>query len=63
MHGACRKMRMHTQLCLENLRGRDHTEDISIDGRIILKWILKKWDVRVWAVVNWPIIGSSCRLL
>jgi hypothetical protein len=24
---------------LESLRGRDHLEDLSIDGRIILKWI------------------------
>jgi len=23
---------------------RDHLEDISVDGRIILRWIFKKWD-------------------
>jgi hypothetical protein len=27
-----------------NLRDRDHLEDPSVDGRIILKWINKKWD-------------------
>jgi hypothetical protein len=24
---------------------RDHLEDPGIDGRIVLRWIIKKWDV------------------
>ena len=24
-------------------KGRDHLEDLDLDGRIILKWILRKW--------------------
>ena len=28
----------------ENLRGRDHLEDPSADGRILLRWIFRKWD-------------------
>jgi hypothetical protein len=28
-----------------NLRERDHLEDSAVDGRIILKWIIKKWNV------------------
>ena len=26
------------------LRERDHMEDPGVDGRIILRWILRKWD-------------------
>jgi hypothetical protein len=32
---------------LDNLKGRDFFENISMDGRLILQWILKKQDMRV----------------
>jgi len=42
-HVACMgKLEMHTIFWLENLRGRDHSEHLSADGRIILEWILGK---------------------
>jgi hypothetical protein len=37
---ACMGIReMHKKFWLESLKGRYHSEDIHIDGRIILKWI------------------------
>jgi hypothetical protein len=29
---------------LENLKGRDHSEDLGVDGKIILEWILGVYD-------------------
>jgi hypothetical protein len=39
MHG---DMRSACDIWSENLKGRDHLEDIGIDGRIILEYILRK---------------------
>jgi hypothetical protein len=33
--------------------GRDHLEDPSVVGRIILKWIFSKWDMGVWTGLSW----------
>jgi len=33
---------MHTKFWLESLKGRDHSEDLGIDGKITLEWILQK---------------------
>jgi hypothetical protein len=40
---------MHTIFWLENLKGRrNHLEDLGIDRKTILEWILGKWGWRVW---------------
>jgi hypothetical protein len=39
MHG---RNDMHTVFWLENLKGRDHSEDLNVDRRIILEWIIGK---------------------
>jgi hypothetical protein len=35
-------MRNNTLFSLENLKGRDHSEDLGVDGRIIFEWFLGK---------------------
>jgi hypothetical protein len=36
------EMRMCKKFWLQDLKGRDHSEDLDIDGKIILEWILEK---------------------
>jgi hypothetical protein len=33
---------MHTIFLLKNLKGRDDSEELGVDGRVILEWILRK---------------------
>lgn len=33
---------MHTKFYFENLKGRDHLEEIDVDRRKMLKWFLEK---------------------
>jgi len=40
-HVLCRQE--HTGFWWGNLREREHFEDLSIVGSIILKWIYRKW--------------------
>jgi len=39
---------MCTKLWFENMRGRDHSKDLGIHGRIIMGWILRKLGGKVW---------------
>ena len=39
--------------------GRNHLQDLGVDGRIILKWIITKWDVEAWAGFIWLGIGTG----
>jgi hypothetical protein len=33
---------MHKICWFENLQGRDHSEDLSLDGKVTVEWILKE---------------------
>jgi hypothetical protein len=48
---------------LERLNGRDHSEDLGIDGRIIFEWILGKEGGNVWTGCIWLRIRTSGVLL
>jgi hypothetical protein len=47
----------------ENLTGRDQSEDLDVDVRKILQWILGKYDGKVWTVFIWLRIGTNDGLL
>jgi len=47
---------------LENLKGRNHLEDLGIDGKIILEWMLGKWG-KAWIECIWLRIGTGGGLL
>jgi len=44
---------------LGNLREREHLEDPGIEGRIILRWVLRKWDVWIWTGSSWLRMGTG----
>ena len=50
------------KFCWENLRERGHLEYLSVDGRVILKWILRN-SVRVWTGLIGIWIGTGVNAL
>jgi len=67
MGGACSaygcRREAYTGFWWGNLRERDHLGDLGVDGRIILRWILRKWDVGVWTGSSWLRVGTGGGLL
>jgi hypothetical protein len=50
---------MHKKFWTENLKGRGHVEGLDIDGRIILRWLLRKLGGKVWTGFMWIRIETS----
>jgi hypothetical protein len=53
---------MHTIFWLENLKGRGHLEDLGVDVKVILEWILRKYGGKLWTGCMWLRIGTSSGL-
>jgi hypothetical protein len=54
---------MRKKVWLESLKGRDNSEDVGVDGRIILKWALRTYVGMVWSGFIWLRIGNDGELL
>jgi hypothetical protein len=48
---------------IQNLNGRDYSEDLGVNERIILIWILGTYDEKVWTGFMWLRIWTSGGLL
>jgi len=44
---------MRTNLWSEDVKGRDHSEDLTIDGEILLEWMSGKFVGNLWTGVIW----------
>lgn len=39
---------MHIKFLLVSLKGRNHLQELGIDGRMMIKWIRGKYGLEVW---------------
>jgi len=49
------EIKMHTKFWSEDVEGRQRSKDVSVDGRIILKLVLKKRCGELWSRFIWLI--------
>jgi len=54
---------MHTIFWLEYQKGRGHSEDVGIDGKIILERIFGKFGGKVWTGCIWISVRTIGGLL
>jgi hypothetical protein len=60
-------MHWRDDICLQNfaetLKGKDHSEGLDVDGKIIVDWMLGKYGEKLWIRFIWLRIGISGRTL
>jgi hypothetical protein len=49
---------MRTEFWLKIWKGRDHSVDVDVNGRIVLKWILRKYGGRLRSAFIWLRTGT-----
>jgi hypothetical protein len=54
---------MPTKFWFKNLKGRDHSEELVVDGKIMLKWLLRELNMTVWTGFTCPRIRAREGLL
>jgi hypothetical protein len=47
------------KILIVNLKGKDHSEDLGVDGRIILETISENLVGKVWTGFIWHRVGTS----
>jgi hypothetical protein len=57
------KRKVHIWFWLGNLRERGHWEDLGVDGRTVLEWVLHKSGGRAWNGLIWLRMGTGGGLL
>jgi hypothetical protein len=60
-HVACMGDRRGSGFWWGNLRERDYLDGTDVDGRIILRWILRMWDGEAGTGLSWVRIGTRWR--
>jgi predicted NUDIX family NTP pyrophosphohydrolase len=62
-HVACMREMRNTQKRRENLKRRDRSEEMGVDGKKISEWTFRKQGGKVWTVFVWFRIETSGGLL